>query len=505
MPSGLIRRGARYSLRRRVPKDLVAHYGKAEIVFALNTSDPREARERLALEWVKLDADFRAIRSNNNLSQLSAQKSTGSLRGWPHYLSGEEFEDWERQQDEQAAEDAKEEAEYEARATLRKSLEDKLKRPSVGLTVEQEAFRDIILDERFRASINFERLAARSVRAEPSAVEPEIAAAQKSGPTLSQLVEPWASEQGVVAKGVADHGSVARWFEDRIGALPVADITRRHVIEFKDKLREEGQSQQNIKVKLSRLRTLLGYAMRNLHCSDNPAQGVTVQVKDAELRPPFDFASLKKLFGSPVYSRGERPAQGRGDAAYWLPLLALYTGARLEELGQLRASDVRIVSYADESDVESSVWCIHITANKADGLKLKNAGSDRLVPVHSILEACGFIRFANAAQSENRLRLFPELRPDKYGRFTAKWGEWFGTYRRDVCGIDPRIVFHSFRHTFKDNARHVGMAEGIQLQLMGHSAGDVAGRYGAGYSLYQLVEAMKSYRVPGFRPPPPAA
>ena len=31
---------------------------------------------------------------------------------------------------------------------------------------------------------------------------------------------------------------------------------------------------------------------------------------------------------------------GAGEAAYWLPLLALFTGARLEELAQLRVSDL---------------------------------------------------------------------------------------------------------------------------------------------------------------------
>ncbi|WP_371130467.1 DUF6538 domain-containing protein [Phenylobacterium sp.] len=54
MPTGLIRReGGRYSTRRRIPLALVPSYGgKSEIVRALGTSDPAEAKRRHALMWV---------------------------------------------------------------------------------------------------------------------------------------------------------------------------------------------------------------------------------------------------------------------------------------------------------------------------------------------------------------------------------------------------------------------------------------------------------------------
>lgn len=62
MPTGLIRRGGRYSLRRRVPQDLVEHYGKAEIVRALGTSDPKEARRLLPKAWAAYDEQFDLVR-----------------------------------------------------------------------------------------------------------------------------------------------------------------------------------------------------------------------------------------------------------------------------------------------------------------------------------------------------------------------------------------------------------------------------------------------------------
>jgi integrase len=60
-------------------------------------------------------------------------------------------------------------------------------------------------------------------------------------------------------------------------------------------------------------------------------------------------------------------------------------------------------------------------------------------------------------------------------------------------------VFHSFRHTFTDYARHAGIGEGVARQLVGHSGEDVHDDYGSGYSLHRLVEGMKLYRVPGLK------
>jgi len=502
MPVGVFRRGGRYSLRRRVPVDLVEHYGKAEIVQALGTSDPREAKERAVLRWASLDREFRRLREARKPSAMTGE---GGVKGRPDRFSTmtrEQFEFELAGYEEDAAWEMEEAAGYAARSEVRAKLEALLSSNPDQLTTEQQALRDLLADHKFEATVAKERLTAQTLQPPAPKADPSPPV---DGPTLSELVSPWAREREVTPKAEADHRSVARWFEDRMGTMPLSGITRRDVIEFKNKLREEGQTLRNIKVKLSRLRTLFGYAVANDFRADNPAQGVTVAIKDAEqTRRSYDPASLKQLFTGPVHSQDARPSGGRGEAAYWLPLLALYTGARLEELGQLRTQDVQFKTFSGEDDREETAWFLHITRDDDDGLKLKNAGSERVVPVHTTLEECGFSRFVQDRLADGERRLFPELKPDKYGRVTAKWGEWFSSYRRDTCGIaDPRLVFHSFRHTFKDCARHVGINECVQRQIMGHSGDDVASNYGSGYSLHQLVLGMRMYRVAGFVPPSP--
>lgn len=57
-----------------------------------------------------------------------------------------------------------------------------------------------------------------------------------------------------------------------------------------------------------------------------------------EKRKDFSTDDLNALFAGPVHAKGERPKGGYGEAVYWMPLLALFMGARREEIGQLRGA-----------------------------------------------------------------------------------------------------------------------------------------------------------------------
>lgn len=533
MPEGLQRKAnGQYYLRRRVPKDLANVLGWAEVSWTLGTKDPKEARRVLPQLMADLLNEFDAVRNGarpSALPMLSRKKSSsqpgrsdttpqGGIIRRGTTISDAEWDYFQGS----LAQNAEDSARFDREQYEAEALEDRIKsilaKPQHLLTDEEMTIRHLAGEVSFQRqlvedSASLARLAQTRggvlpVEALHSSLHPAkgaISAASSNATTLDEVVDRWAAERKVSAKGVDDHRAVVRWFVQRTGKPAVETITKRDVIRFKDELVGEGASLANVKVKLSRLRTLLNWAAANDILDVNPAKDVQVVVTDADKnkRKPFDLASLKAIFSSPIYSQDERPTEGRGEAAYWLPLLALFTGARLEELGQLRPSDVRQEAFVGEDDGEHEAWFIHVVEDKADDLKLKNAGSERSIPVHPLLHGQGFIRFVQDAQAAGHTRLFPDLRPNKYGRLTAKWGEWFGDYKRDVVGIaDKRQVFHSFRHTFKDHGRG-RMAEGVQRQIMGHSSGDVADAYGSGFPTWQLVEGMRQYKVPGFLPPPP--
>lgn len=100
-----------------------------------------------------------------------------------------------------------------------------------------------------------------------------------------------------------------QWFYARTERKPVEQITRRDVLAFKDKLLSEGQSVTNTNMKLSRLRTLLGWAYQNDLAPANVAEGISVKVADSgkSKRLPFAPDELQAIFASPVYASGERP------------------------------------------------------------------------------------------------------------------------------------------------------------------------------------------------------
>jgi integrase len=168
------------------------------------------------------------------------------------------------------------------------------------------------------------------------------------------------------------------------------------------------------------------------------------------------------------------------DALFWLPLLGLFTGARLEEIGQSLVEDIR---------EENGVWLLDINAQGGDK-SLKTKGSRRKVPLHPELIRCGFLIYVDGLRAQKARSLFPDLKPDCAGRITGYLSKQWARYCKGIGMADSRKTFHSFRHGFKDACRAAGIEEAVFDALMGHSGGSVSRRYGQGYPLVRLAEAM---------------
>jgi hypothetical protein len=117
--------------------------------------------------------------------------------------------------------------------------------------------------------------------------------------------------------------------------------------------------------------------------------------------------------------------------------------------------------------------------------------------VHPILVACGFIDYVQ--QIKPRKFLFPYLKPNPRGKLGGYFSNFFSIYLRQWVRItDKRKVFHSFRHTFKDICRKVGIEEAVHDALSGHTGNAVSRRYGnEQYPLEPLFEAIERYDIDG--------
>lgn len=309
---------------------------------------------------------------------------------------------------------------------------------------------------------------------------------------LSHLFDLWKTEKeqaGAPKKTIEDAERQIRRFKDLHNNLPVRGITKAHVREFKDAMLRQGLSPRTVQEKcLAFIKAIFTWAVNNGYIDDNPASGLNVTRSKVEntARLPYSVDDLNKIFRMPIYTTGERPKAGGGDAAKWIPLLALFTGARLEELGQLHVADVKItegIRYLDMTTVE-------------EGKRYKTRSSRRKIPIHPELIRLGFMDYVDERRKAGDERLFPEVRSSNES-VTAAWSKWWGRYVRKHGITDSRKVFHSFRHTVKDAFRDSGVDIALNDAIMGHTQGNVSASYGQGYSLKVLAEAMKKLEFPG--------
>lgn len=108
------------------------------------------------------------------------------------------------------------------------------------------------------------------------------------------------------------------------------------------------------------------------------------------------------------------------------------------------------------------------------------------MPLHPRLVDVGFLRFVDRRCAEGEERLFPDLERDIYDRYTQVASRRCNTIINRVSR-DPTIVFHSFRHLFKDICRSTDVLESVNDQLTGHLPVTVGARYGRGASLKTLA------------------
>ncbi|WP_295707720.1 site-specific integrase [uncultured Brevundimonas sp.] len=497
MPTGLQRRGARYYLRRRVPENLIEAVGRHEIVRALGTSDFREAKRLLVVAWAALDLEFEALSAKRETSVVSPDVPPDDLpRISPTVIALTDL-------------DMLRERQVRAQRTgtlgeFRQQCADALTLYQDMLEGKRQTNEDLRVIEGRRNGIrafltgegSMALSAARRVLVPSSVAENEARASKTT--TWEELVAKWAAERKPRAKTHKAHLSVVRQFSEAVGSFPVERLTRKHAIQFKDWLVSANTSPPNIKTKLSRMKTLTNFGYENDLIGVKAFDGIRTKQSSERPRRSYDADNLMALFRGPIHQAADRPVQGRGEAAYWLPLIALYTGARIEEIAGLQVVDLQSVQFSNADGEGDSADFFRFLNDKETQRELKTEQSERLTPIHPDLIALGLLRYGQALEAKGEVQLFPRLTQHASGLRAHKWGQWFHAYLRDDCGVrDRKVVFHSFRHTFKDNCRNSGIPEELQRAIMGHAPRDVADRYGEGFALFQIVAGMRRYRAFG--------
>ncbi len=346
-----------------------------------------------------------------------------------------------------------------------------------------------------------------------------------AGATLSVAFEGWKRDGDHSPRTLQDFDYAIKLFGQLHGDMPVAQIRKSHAREFREALRDVPvrllrtgklrtaalpelaqwgrEHPEAQKIAASTINKLLGgvqavgrWARKADLVPDTWADPFADIRLDGEesAREPFDTNELQVLFNTSVFTESERPEGGQGEAAFWLPLLALFTGARLSDLAGLRVSDV-----AHEELVGAQ--CIYIVSDLKAGRRIKTKQSARVVPIHQQLITSHFLEFV-ATQKKARgdeAWLFPKVAPGTTG--ASAFSKWFGRYIGAHGVTDPAKVFHSFRHNFTDALRLAAVSDDVSRALVGHSQEGVHGRYGAKEMAaryrHRLAEAVASVTYTG--------
>lgn len=208
-------------------------------------------------------------------------------------------------------------------------------------------------------------------------------------------------------------------------------------------------------------------------------------------REPFSPEELEELFSTPVWTGNDnvrfRTQAGQKiywDAKYWVPLIALYTGMRREEVCQLTLKNI------DEVDG------IKFFVLKKSNMRLKTRSAERDVPIHSELIRLGFLHYVDNVRKTRNSRLFPDLTLSKsHGSYGSSVGKWFYNYRNELGIYMPGKDLHSLRTTFITRLRRKGVDKDIVSLIVGHALQTVTSTNYTHFSIRDMSEAMEKFDV----------
>ena len=196
-----------------------------------------------------------------------------------------------------------------------------------------------------------------------------------------------------------------------------------------------------------------------------PAQDIKAQRGEKYL--PFNIPQLQAIFNLPIYRGCLNEKNGRlkpgkkiiRDTFFWIPLIALYTGARLNEICQLTTEDII---------TKDGIDCFSINDNA--GKRVKTLAGIRVVPIHPTLKKIGFLQYVEQRRLDKHNKnqiLFPAFNDNKRDGLSGYFSKWFNRtldkVNETISNPDDKLqkhhVFHSFRHTVRTEYRNHGTVE----------------------------------------------
>ena len=236
---------------------------------------------------------------------------------------------------------------------------------------------------------------------------------------------------------------------------------------------------------IGNLSSFMNWSVTHGYSYVNPFKGMKLRIKkhQREERDRFTEKDLKDFFNKGNFIHFTKVESGSHFHNYFVPLIGVFTGMRLNEICSLYLDNI----IQKSGNHREKRWCFNISEEKhRPDKKLKTQSSRRIIPIHDTLIDLGLIELVELLKKRQvgRERLFREL---KYGEngYIRNVTYFFSQYLKKL-GIkseDRKLDFHSFRHTLIDHLKQKGIDISFINEYVGHKQGNIdLDRYGKGYN-----------------------
>lgn len=332
----------------------------------------------------------------------------------------------------------------------------------------------------------------------------EAASPDEGGLTWQSVFEHWRDDRPRPARTARDAETYLSALQEFLPRSTPATLTRAQVTDWLRHVREtRGNSAKTLEKKGTLVGAMFSVAVKDELLEKNPfAQfdysrfALKEGIEPEDERDPFSLEQIKRIFSrdeglfSPKIS--SRSGGGGYHARVWISLLSFLSGARLDEIGRLTPTDIEL----------EPVPYFRIRRGK-------NQSSVRDVPLHPKLIELGFLDYVTAIRAAGHTSLWPNLktRSDVFSN-SEVLGKWFNRFIHETLKMPASVVFHSFRHTFKDMCRDALIPRDLHHALTGHMKSDddrknVGDDYGKGFSLETKFKQISRIE-PGLNLPKPS-
>ena len=337
--------------------------------------------------------------------------------------------------------------------------------------------------------------------------------AEMSGWSIDSFYRKWSEERNTSEARLPHEGLYLRALKDFMGGdCDLATITRMKVFDFwrlveKFPARRDRHAEQLPFTKaIKKNETLAGTAEWRAPLSastrknwlkfynqmfgraadleiitSNPFKAIKVDVPEGHVTgEALSPDGVKRFFSNPFFQNE------RGAARWWLPIAALFTGCRIDEL---------VSSYVQDFKQIDGVWCLDLTDRPVDNKsvrRVKNKNSRRIVPIHPTLLKMGFITWV-CQQGAGTDRVFPR-KMVTYSQFFSELMTKAGVTKKDGSSQS----FHGLRHTFEREGRECEIDLEKRNLLTGHGGGGMGSLYGAGLSAPVLFTEISKTKFSTF-------